>query len=202
MLARFREMHAGMSDSDFFNQPGIGFLREAWAAAKFGDVRCAESVRLVPADAQWPDFEIQLGGICSSWEFTEAQVPGRSRGQEYAERAKRRAAGGSDSRADPVEDWIKRADSAPEAMRAAAGGKAAKGYSAKAGLLILLTLSEYGIRQTQIESCFPVETEVAKDAFSEVWVLWKDCAYLTWENGKAATQKLVPAHRESPLFDV
>lgn len=43
---------------DLFNQGGLAFLREAWVAAKFGQIRQAELVRLV-ADI-WPDFELKI----------------------------------------------------------------------------------------------------------------------------------------------
>ena len=66
---------------DLFDQGGLAFLRDAWIAAEFGQVRQAEQVRLV-ADI-WPDFELKKNGQIKQFEAVEADDPERRRGDEY-----------------------------------------------------------------------------------------------------------------------
>lgn len=165
---------------DLFNQGGLAFLRDAWTAAEFGKIRRAEFVRLV-ADI-WPDFELKLGDQIERFEAVEADDPERRRGDEY-----RRSIGEIED--DPVEDWVARAEQAPAWLEAACRIKANKRYGADAELVIYLNLSEYGIRQNEVESLFPTATSVVKDSFHAVWVLWKKRAYLVWKNGKAVDER-------------
>ena len=57
-----QHVHATMDELgnvDLFNQAGLEFLRDSWAAATFGNIRNASAVRLV--EAEWPDFELKFG---------------------------------------------------------------------------------------------------------------------------------------------
>jgi hypothetical protein len=159
-----------------FNQGGLAVLRDAWTAANFGKARQAARVRIV--SDRWPDFELDLNGSIERFEAVEADDPTRRRGDEYKE-------GSSTSKPDPVEAWIARATEAPTWIAAASERKANKRYSAGAHLVVHLNLSEYGIRQQQVEASFRSATSAAKDSFDSVWVLWKGRAYLTWRGGKA-----------------
>ena len=58
-------------------------------------------------------------------------------------------------------------------------------FGTRANLVILLNLSEYGIRQKEIVNSIPAATAAAKDSFDSVWVLWKKQAYLVWKGGEA-----------------
>ena len=118
-----------MNGEDLFNQPGIEFIREGWAAATFGKAREADGVRLVAATDRWPDFEIRLNERVESWEFTEADVPGRRRGQEY--RDDPLMTGDKALGLDHTENYIARAERAPEAIRARCVAKAAKCYGGR-----------------------------------------------------------------------
>ena len=53
----------------------------------------------------------------------------------------------------------------------------------RAALLVYPNISEYGIRQREIEASLRNATAPAKNAFTAVWVLWKDRAYHVWQNG-------------------
>lgn len=160
-----------------FNQAGLGLLRDAWIAAKFGEIRQAEQVRLV-ADV-WPDFELRRNERIESYEAVEADDPERRRGDEY-----RQLADPLVVEYDPVEDWAARAEQAPIWLDTACRKKAGKRYAARANLVIYLNLSENGIRQKEIEDCFASATSAAKEGFDSVWVLWKDRAYLVWKGGE------------------
>lgn len=172
-----------MESADLFTQGGAHFILEGWAAAKFALVRGAQEVRLVSERESWPDFQLRLNSEVGDWELTEADQPGRRRGDEYREADQRVRAGGSRTRQDRVENWVQRAEQAPGAIRERCIAKAAKNYAGSASLLVYLILSEYGIRQKEVEESLPEATAPAKDAFTEVWVLWKDRAYAIWRNG-------------------
>jgi hypothetical protein len=160
---------------DFFNQGGLAILRDAWTAAEFGQVRQATQVRLVTDT--WPDFEIKIGGQIEQFEAVEADDPQRRRGDEYRNDTE-------EIEHDPVEDWIARAEQAPVWLDAACRKKSNKKYSARANLVVYLNLSEYGIRQKQVEKSFAAATATAKDSFDSVWILWKKRAYLIWQSSQ------------------
>jgi hypothetical protein len=50
----------------------------------------------------------------------------------------------------------------------------------------LLNIPSFGARYEETIASFPQSTAPAKDAFSEVWVLWNDRAYAVWRDGAAA----------------
>ena len=129
LLSCCEKLMNSMNGEDLFNQPGIEFIREGWAAATFGKAREADGVRLVAATDRWPDFEIRLNERVESWEFTEADVPGRRRGQEY--RDDPLMTGDKALGLDHTENYIARAERAPEAIRARCVAKAAKCYGGR-----------------------------------------------------------------------
>lgn len=185
LLNRSEELMIGISREDFFNQPGLDFIREGWAAAKFGIARAAREVRVVPAIETWPDFEMRTNDSVELWELTEADVPGRRRGQEYRDDPLMpgdRALG-----LDHTENYIARAEKIPEALYTRCVAKAEKRYSARSGLLIYLNISDFGTRHQETINKFASATAPAKDVFNEVWILWKGRAYAVWKGGELAS---------------
>lgn len=160
-----------LGSTNLFNQSGLAFIRDAFIAAKFGNVRDADKIRLV--EDNWPDFELLIGDRVEAFEAVEADDLERRRGDEY-----RDGIGEVDD--DPVEDWIARAEQAPAWLQAACRKKTNKRYATRTNLVIYLNLSEHGIRQSEVEACFPSATESVKDAFETVWVLWKQRVYQVW----------------------
>ena len=161
-----------MGSEDFFNQPGLAFVREAWAASKFGLERKVESVRLV--QGEFPDFEFRVAARIEQWEFTEADVEERRRGLEYRRGEYRNG------------NYLAHIEQAPHAIKRACESKAAKRYTKKVGLLVLLNIPSFGARQEETVASFPDSTAPAKDAFTEVWVLWNNRAHLVWQAGQRA----------------
>lgn len=117
MLGHSKALMNRMGNVDLFTQTGVKFITEAWAAAKFAALQGADHVRLVPERERWPDFELRFGNRPESWEFTEADLPERRRGDEYRHRAERVAAGGAAWDDDPVEAWAERAERVPAILR-------------------------------------------------------------------------------------
>jgi len=181
LLSRCEDLMSRMSGETLFSQSGLGFIREGWAAATFGALRSAKTVRTVPERESWPDFEMCLQAKVEQWELTEADVPGRRRGDEY--RNDPLVPGDRALGLDWPENYIARIDSAPSALRSSCEAKAAKNYSSRAALLIYLNISDFGARHEETIKIFPDATLSAKDSFSEVWVLWKNQCYPIWKNG-------------------
>jgi hypothetical protein len=174
----------------FFTDTRIGFGRDASVAAKLALALVPEAMRLGPD--RWPDCEMRNGDLLVQYEITEADVPGRKRGDEYKEASK-----GSIPKFDPVEDWVARAEQAPIALQSASKAKANKRYPKSARLVIYLNIDEYGIRQQEIEASMALSTVSAKDAFVEVWVLWKNQLYLVWDHGKRGIPTALAAKQVS-----
>lgn len=181
----------GIPDA-LFNQGGVDFILEAFAAAEFAGIRGAVAVRLIPDPR--PDFQVRTDQGDEAWELTEADLPGRRRGQEYREAAVRAAAGLSVIENDPVENWHARADHAAPSLLRRAAKKAGKGYTPDTRLLIYLNIDEFGIRHQEIEAAMLDATVPAQDAFAEVWVLWKAQAFRLWVDGRPAFERHGPAH--------
>ena len=180
MAAHVSAVNDAMGSADFFRQGGVEFLRDAWLAAAFGRHRQSASVRLVPEREQWPDFEARDGGVIERVECAEADVPNRRRGDEYREAEKRNASGGPAAVDDPVDDWIARADVAPTALSAVVATKIEKHYAGHASLLISLNISEFGIRQAEIEAAMAPAVAPTLSCFERVWILWKARLYGPW----------------------
>ena len=174
-----------------FNQAGVDFILEAFAAARFSAIRGAVAVRLIPDPR--PDFEVRTHQGQEAWELTEADVPGRRRGQEYSEAVARVDAGFSAVEDDSVENWHARADHAAPSILRLAVKKAGKSYTPDTRLLIYLNIDEFGIRHQEIEAAMLDATAPARDAFAEVWVLWKSQAIRLWNGGQADFQSHGPA---------
>jgi hypothetical protein len=171
LLARADAIMDQMGKADFFNQSGLAFVREAWAAGKFGIERGVDAARLAP-DA-FPDFELRVGSAVEGWEFTEADDERRRRGEEMS------AGKGRDG------DYLNVVERAPEELERVCQTKARKRYGEKVRLLVLLNIPSYGARQQETIESFRPSTAPAKDVFSEVWVLWNSRAYPVWRNGRA-----------------
>ncbi|MBM3568885.1 MAG: hypothetical protein FJX46_09035 [Alphaproteobacteria bacterium] len=178
-----------LGSENLFTQAGVGFVREAWIAGKFGAGRGVEAVRLV-AD-QWPDFEICQNATVQKFEATEADLPGRRRGAQYRAAARKAAQGASLVKHVSLGNSIEWADQVSAILKSACGRKLESEYAGRTGLVIYLnSISVYGIRQREIEDCFQSATRCAKDAFQEIWILCSDTAYLVWNDGQAASKQL------------
>ena len=198
MLEHSRQLmeHMASDTSDIsthlFNQPGVDFITEAYAAAQFAGIRDAESVRLAPEHR--PDFQVRTTARDEEdWELTEADEISRKRGDEYRKENDALAATGKrDFKCDPVKNWQARSVQIPVVLKERSRMKAEKDYPSKTRLLIYLNIDDgYGTYQKVTEACMAEATAPAKNAFAEVWVLWKLKAYPLWDRGKP--------HRANPI---
>ena len=192
MGERFDALSA-ISGDYFFIQGGLQFIRDAHIAATFAKARNASRVRLCAGER--PDFEIEVGNATHLYEATEADLPGRRRGDEY-----RATLGKPDAMVHVEDDEIHANITAvPGALSLRAADKAGGGYDPAFGLVIFLNVATYGCDKEEIEDCMGAATQPAANAFSEVWVLWGRDAYRTWPQGGPRPQR---PPREPPNFDL
>lgn len=171
-----------IGNQTLFTQAGLEFLRDASICAEFGMAREAAKVRLISADR--PDFELCVNDEIEAFEAVEADNPRRRRGDEYRYKAHKVGHSG-------IEDWISESEQAYHWLRRSCEKKKRKGYSENTNLIIYLNLNDFGIRYREVEDCFSAATEIVKDEFSSVWVLWKLKAYLVWCQSAKHTRRSV-----------
>jgi hypothetical protein len=179
------ELTDRISALQVFSPHGV-FARDAWVAARF--VSASPRTPCVSAPTNGPDFETRTRGAIQRYEVTEADILGRRRHDEY--KALARSERDFDFWTRTAADWRARAEQVPLALQHAAELKAQKCYATNsARLVVSLNMNTLGYRQKEIEAAMPAATAVAKDTFSQVWVLWTNHLYLLWNGG-------------SPVFDL
>ena len=108
-----------------------------------------------------------------------------------------RRAGAEISRAWVTEDIIQdRSAVVQVALRAAAKKKVEKRYGGRCSLIIMLNFGgEFGVGAREIGAILHASTSAAASAFEEVWLLWRDDAYLLWRDGERVEVELKPGYR-------
>src|SRR5882762_195717 len=99
-----RPLRLRNADPDFFLQPQLKFLHDAYVLAKFAARIGADQVRLADRRDQWPDGFVRVSKHTIKVEVTSTHGE-RKLGEEYREPR--------GMRFDPVEAWHARADSIP-----------------------------------------------------------------------------------------
>jgi hypothetical protein len=160
------------ADPDFFLQPQLKFLHDAYVLAKFAARIGAEQLRLADRREQWPDGFVRISKRTIKVEVTSTHG-GRKLGEEYREPR--------GMRFDPVEDWHSRADSIPNYLDTAIRDKVSR-YGAQYSdcwLVVYLNINEWGVRQREIEQVITETMIRYSDYFREISVLWKGTLYST-----------------------
>ncbi|MFQ5973703.1 MAG: hypothetical protein ACE5Q3_15350 [Alphaproteobacteria bacterium] len=182
--AEFFDLVCNHNDSvqqdEFFNNPKLKPLREAYAAAYFAAIRAQSKpclLRLVAGE--FPDFELSIGEDVLKFELTEADRAGRRRGQEYREAAAREVAelAPETELFDPGEE--ERA--ALRAIERALELKARKHYRPPPHLLVYVNFFTF-----QKSPLTGLEwAGLAKpwhDRFASIWLLWGAKVVRCWPN--------------------
>jgi hypothetical protein len=160
------------SSSDYFRQPRLNFLQEAFVLAEFATKRRVGQVRLAPPNERWPDGYVKIEDRTFNVEVTSTHG-GRKLGDEY-----RRVEGAQPVvEHDPVEDWVARADSIPKHLDEAISRKASRNYASPCWLVIYLNINEWGIRQEQTKQVIAGAIDRHRDRFENISVLWKGALY-------------------------
>lgn len=151
---------------DFFLQPQLKFLHDAYVIAKLGAKIGADQVRLADRRDQWPDGFVRSNKRAINVEVTSTHG-NRKLGEEY-----RKPRG---MRFDPVDDWHARADSIPGYLDIAIREKVSR-YGTRytdCWLVVYLNIDEWGVRQREIEQVIVDTMMRYGEYFKEISVLWK-----------------------------
>jgi hypothetical protein len=164
--AKVKKMAGAVKSDELFNRADKKFLREAMVVAELTKFRPTDEVRLVPQNDQWPDAQIGPQKDPTNIEITEVLEEGRKRGLEYR------------THQHPTNDYTadelnKRATAITDRLDDVIQDKVGKGYSAKCVLAIYLNISNFGVRQTEVEGeIAKIKAKYAKD-FQEICILWQ-----------------------------
>jgi hypothetical protein len=168
-----------MPSEQLFKQSGLTFLREAWVILYLAKVLGAEAVRLT--DSEWPDAAIQIHSRVTEFEIVEALPCGRERGRENW------------NSSGPIHESIAQSlqivGTIPAILAHAIRKKISKGYPPTASLVVYLNVSEWGLRQAEIEAALHDSTAMARNSFRQVWVFWKSRFYLLWDGGQRSEHR-------------
>lgn len=153
---------------DYFLQPQLKFLHDAYVLAEFARKRSVDEVCLAPRNEVWPDGYVKIQSRISNIEVTSTHGD-RKLGEEY-----RHVKGWQ---FDPVENWVARADSIPKYLDEVIRNKVGKNYGSPCWLVVYLNISEYGIRQIETEQVITATKARYAAAFIDISVLWKGKLY-------------------------
>lgn len=159
-----------LGSSDFFNQPGLQFLREMWVGAELAAARKLPRLRLHQSPHEPPDFVVDTGSAEEEFEVTEADDPGRRRGDEYRstefaiehhseEDETRLLLSGA--------DWISRAYSR----------KLEKGCFQSFHLVVYVPQSLLWTKPPLVHSFIRAKLPKGAGHFKSLWVIWAEYAY-------------------------
>jgi hypothetical protein len=153
---------------DYFLQPQLKFLHDAYVIAKFARKRSVNEVCLAPRNEVWPDGHVKIQNSTFNVEVTSTHGD-RKLGEEY-----RHVTGWQ---FDPGENWVARADSIPKYLDETIRNKVGKNYGSPCWLVVYLNISEYGIRQTETEQVIAATKARYATSFVDISVLWKGKLY-------------------------
>lgn len=139
-------------------------FREAFVACRFAEHRSADAVRLLKAaQTPTPDFAIRLANEERWYETTEADRPGRTRGNEPPLQSIQMI---------PDSDWVEPEDYLG-VIQARAKRKARRAYSRCNGLIIWSNAFPIAKEHQLDRRWWETAVEPAAEAFEEVWVHFK-----------------------------
>lgn len=150
-----------------FNDPALGFLRDAWTLSRFAKLKGVDRVRLSKRGEQFPDGYVDVAGVVSDVEIAEALEPERRRGLEYQPNAVMLVED------DPVEDWDLRLDALPGALETTIKKKVEKRYQPPPILVVYLNIGAYGHRDSEMRTAIYAIKSKYLASFTDLHVLWQ-----------------------------
>lgn len=181
--------------SQMLVQSGVEFLRDAFVAHRFAGAVGALSVRLIAEPR--PDFATGIVNRCHRFEVTEADWRDRKRSDEYKFKHIPEQVSGTAKVEYAPELFSMKADQAFEMVNRVATEKCDGRYEKTDGLVVYLQPGSWSDERRAVEATLPRATEIAREHFEEVWVLWGTRLYLLWQFGRRCLLNSpfrVPAH--------
>jgi hypothetical protein len=174
-----RDIQRPIGNVSLFTDPALQPLFDAWIAGQFAAIRNTHEscrVRLIRPGG-FPDFEILVDHRIEAFEATEADRPGRRRGDEYREDEMQVVRGEQAVRDlgghDELRQW------AIHAIRDAAQRKAAKRYGSKVNLLIFVNVPTFVEEPLDLDKLAEL-TAIGQTEFLAIWLLWSNKSIRTW----------------------
>lgn len=155
-----------VTPSEIFNIPALAFLRDAWTLGQFAKLSCCDSVQLAAPLEQFPDGRVRVKSETHEIEVTEALMPDRRRGEEFAP-------GAPAMRDDPGSEWDRRLDALPSVLERTILRKAKKAYSIKPYLVVYLNISAYHHRDEEMRAAISEIKIKYCPEFSGLYILWQ-----------------------------
>jgi hypothetical protein len=152
-----------VTSPEHLTSTGLKFLRDdAWILAEFVRLVNVDSVRLAGEAERFPDGYVKVSGNCLKIEITEADRPGRRRGDEYKPDAPRVTC-------EPTNN----AETVATALEQAIKNKAKKNYASPPTLVVNLNLGVHGNREqeTKLESLIAAVKKQYTSRFAGIYVL-------------------------------
>jgi hypothetical protein len=181
MARRWNAFHVEIG-AEMLVQAGVEFMRDAYVAHRFAAHRQADAVWLV--DQIRPDFGVQLAHAEFLFEVTEADWPDRRRSDEYKKHIIPKLRAGTPTVEEDPNRFRMTPEQAVALLQHAALEKVSGNYDIDWGLVILLQPRSWPSVVGGVEAVLASGTEVAKEAFREVWVDWGATFYLVWRDGR------------------
>ena len=101
---------------------------------------------------------------------------------------------------DPGENWVRRADAIPGALKSEIQKKKAKSYPESTELFVYLNIGEYGIRQKQIEGCIRLLLAEPLVPFNAIHVRWKEKVFSDCGGTLVYADALVDEEDDDEIF--
>jgi len=163
----FQERRDAVTDEAFFNDPAHQWLRDLWTAAHYGRAY-SKFIDECSLEFDWDrthewDFKLHVTDSVYPFQTTETLEPGRRRGYEYRQIARK------ERPATVLESWEPGTENGPEWIAAAITRKKKKNYSGVEGLnlLVYANFPAYELEFERVVRACAEEAEI----FSSVWVI-------------------------------
>lgn len=200
MLDRADNLLGRIGSAVDMTQAGLRFRHEANVAGRFAMCFVNRSaVRLIQASA--PDFEMMTtSGKIASFEITETDTPGRKRGLEYRDIP--HPAPIAIEEVDQSADEEHCLTVGPIALRAACEKKSDGRYDPDTYLVVDFNIPVFWLdrRRAIAKQIFLDSTEIAKEHFRGVFVVWATEVYWMWCKGTPRYSMLRPIQVEAGGF--
>lgn len=181
-MRRVWKEYKAIIGSQMLVQPGVEFLRDAFVAYRFAGTVGALNVHLISSPR--PDFATGITNRCHRFEVTEADWPDRKRSDEYKFKHIPEEISGTAKVEYAPELFSMKADDAFEMANRVVSEKCDGRYEKTDGLVVYLQPGSWSDERRAVEAILPRATEIARDHFEEVWVLWGSRLYLLWQFGR------------------
>lgn len=164
---QYEQIRKVVDKETHFNRGEAKWFLEAWQLKEYALIVEASSARLNRHDP--PDGYVQIGDRTIGIELTEVLEPSRKRGLEFRP-------GVPAWQFDPVERWVERANIIRPALLDRIQAKQSRRipYPPGTELFIYLNISEYGIRQHEVEREIRNILERDSAPFAAIHVLWNE----------------------------